>query len=52
MEAITYIWAWRDMRGLLVLIAESQLSDVPHAKLFLDSFQTSVCHPYSVLYLY
>ncbi|PBK80659.1 hypothetical protein ARMGADRAFT_1092071 [Armillaria gallica] len=41
MEAITYIWAWRDMRGLLALIAESQLFDVPHAKLFLDSFQTS-----------
>ncbi|SJL11168.1 uncharacterized protein ARMOST_14571 [Armillaria ostoyae] len=41
MEAITYIWAWRDMRGLLALIAESQLSDVLHAKLFLDSFQTS-----------
>ncbi|SJL00842.1 uncharacterized protein ARMOST_04156 [Armillaria ostoyae] len=41
MMVITYTWVWRDMRGFLALITESQLSDIPHAKMFLDSFQTS-----------
>ncbi|PBK72012.1 hypothetical protein ARMSODRAFT_1016998 [Armillaria solidipes] len=40
------VWAWRDMRGFLKLIAElegSQLSDASHAhaKRFLDAFQAS-----------
>ncbi|PBK71907.1 hypothetical protein ARMSODRAFT_1002876 [Armillaria solidipes] len=35
------IWAWRDMGGLFALIADSKLSDVPHAKRFLEAFEAS-----------
>ncbi|KAK0431918.1 hypothetical protein EV421DRAFT_132964 [Armillaria borealis] len=51
LRSLKSVQAWRDMRGFLVLIAESegsQLSNVSHAKKFLDAFQASVCHPFSV----
>ncbi|SJL11261.1 uncharacterized protein ARMOST_14664 [Armillaria ostoyae] len=35
------IWAWRDMGGLFALITDSKLSDVPHAKRFLEAFEAS-----------
>ncbi|SJL11175.1 uncharacterized protein ARMOST_14578 [Armillaria ostoyae] len=41
------IWAVRNVAGLLTLIAESEgspMSDMLHAKLFLEAFQFSVCH--------
>ncbi|PBK72974.1 hypothetical protein ARMSODRAFT_953416 [Armillaria solidipes] len=43
-ETLTFIWAWRDMRGLFALISKSeslQLSNCSRAKKFLMAFQTS-----------
>ncbi|PBK80661.1 hypothetical protein ARMGADRAFT_1068900 [Armillaria gallica] len=51
-DTFKLIWAVRDMAGLLALIAESDrspLTDVSHAKRFVEAFQASFLGGHSVL---